>query len=325
MLGLRGAELRGRPWRDVFASPELRKIADVITQVENGQESILERQIRAGAKGRELTLLVVATTLADDDGNRRGIILFFEDVSHLLRVERMEAWREVARRIAHEIKNPLTPIQLSAQRLRKRYLALLNEREGELLDECTRTIIGQVDELKRLVNEFSSFARLPAVELVSQDLNTVVEEALVLFREGHRDISFEFRADADLPHLELDREAIKRAVINMLDNAVAACQTTPNGPGRVELITARDSRVGVVRLEVADNGCGMTPDVKARALEPYFSTKKDGSGLGLAIVSAIAADHQAYVRLRDNEPRGTRLVIEFPIRRPALLRAVAQA
>ena len=239
----------------------------------------------------------------------------------------MEAWREVARRIAHEIKNPLTPIQLSAQRLRRRYAARLGP-DGAVFDECTRTIVQQVDELKALVNEFSTFARMPAGAHAPQDLNRLVEEALVLFREGHREITFVFDAEPELPELEMDREGIKRALLNLLDNAVAACaEARRRGPAavhlaRVELVTRHDTGLGVVRLEVADDGAGMTPEVKARLFEPYFSTKPDGTGLGLAIVSAIVADHNGFIRVRDNLPRGSRFVLEFPVRRRAAQLAV---
>jgi two-component system nitrogen regulation sensor histidine kinase NtrY len=236
----------------------------------------------------------------------------------------MEAWREVARRIAHEIKNPLTPIQLSSQRLRRRYASQLGD-GGAVLDECTGTIIQQVDELKALVNEFSTFARMPAGP--HTPLNKLVEEALVLFREGHRDLDFAFTRASDLPVLECDREGVKRAVINILDNAVSACaarrKATGSGErGVIELRTGYDTRLDVIRLEIADNGPGMTPEVKARLFEPYFSTKPDGTGLGLAIVSAIVADHNGFIRVRDNQPRGSRFVMEFPVRQSAVQLAV---
>jgi two-component system nitrogen regulation sensor histidine kinase NtrY len=280
----------------------------------------VERQVKIAREDHEVAVLLTGTSLVDEADNPRGIVLFLEDVTHLLRVQRMEAWREVARRIAHEIKNPLTPIQLSAQRLRRRYTAQLRD-GGAVFDECTRTIIQQVDELKALVNEFSTFARMPAGAHTPQDLNRLVDETLVLFREGHRDIDFEFTPEAELPVLELDREGIKRAVINLLDNAVAACAARRD-PGlaerrRVELRTGYDRAFGIVRLEIADNGGGMTPEVKARLFEPYFSTKSDGTGLGLAIVSSIVADHSGFIRVRDNVPRGSRFILEFPVRRQA--------
>jgi two-component system nitrogen regulation sensor histidine kinase NtrY len=314
MLGVRLSQVRGRHWSEVFQRSDLTKVAEVIHEVLASPGQAVESQIKLTGGDHIITALVSATTLTDDLGSRRGVMLFFEDVTHLLRVQRMEAWREVARRLAHEIKNPLTPIQLSAQRLRKHYGDKWSTEDGAVLDECTRTIVGQVEELKRMVNEFSLFARLPASELAPCDLNEVVEEALVLFRQGHPDIAFDFRAADDLPAVDLDRDAIKRALINLLDNAVAACQGCAE-PGRIELVTSRQVPRGTVRLELMDNGCGLSREVKLRLFEPYFSTKKEGTGLGLAIVAAIIADHQAYIRAQDNQPHGTRFVIDFPLRR----------
>jgi two-component system nitrogen regulation sensor histidine kinase NtrY len=324
MLGIRSEEVCGRPWQAVFQRGDLQLVGDLLERMRATQRERAEQQLTLAGGPRPLTVWVTATALADESGTPLGVILFFEDVTFLLRVERMEAWREVARRIAHEIKNPLTPIQLSAQRLRKRYAAALAGEDAALFEECTRTIIAQVEQLKRLVNEFSTFARLPTVEVAPNDLRAVVEEALVLYREAHRDITFEFQADAALPPVEIDPDAIKRAMINLLDNAVYACRDAPGG-GRVQVVLTQEPHMSLVRLEVADNGAGMPPDVQARVFEPYFSTKKDGTGLGLAIVSAIVADHHAYIRVRDNAPRGVRVVIEFPLHRPDRLRAVATA
>jgi two-component system nitrogen regulation sensor histidine kinase NtrY len=219
----------------------------------------------------------------------------------------MEAWREVARRIAHEIKNPLTPIQLSAERLRKRYAKMLGG-DGAILDKCTTTIIHQVDELKNLVNEFSQFARLPSAKLMSDDLNEIVSDALVLFKEGHQGTEFEFRGGV-IPRLELDREQIKRVLINLLDNAVAAVDDR----GGIKLTTSYDRDREVVTLEVADDGCGLAPEIRTKIFEPYFSTKDNGTGLGLTIVSQIIEDHRGYIRALPNDPRGTRFTIEFPV------------
>ena len=314
MLGLPLAEVRGKHWSEVFETPHLRKVAEIISEALAGPHAEVEEQVKLTGGDHIVTALVTATRLTDDNNAPRGLMLFFEDVTHLLRVQRMEAWREVARRLAHEIKNPLTPIQLSAQRLQRRYAAVLAKRDGAVFDECTRTIIAQVEELKRLVNEFSMFARLPAATLVPHDLNGIIEEALVLFRQAHPDIAFVFTEDSELPPVDVDREAIKRALINLLDNAVAACHAVGEAAGRIDVKTTYVPARGLVRLEVADNGCGMSRDVKLRLFEPYFSTKKEGTGLGLAIVSAIVADHQAYIRVQDNQPRGSRFVIHFPLR-----------
>lgn len=159
------------------------------------------------------------------------------------------------------------------------------------------------------MNEFSQFARLPAAELTPNDLNEIVTEALFLFKEGHKGINFQFQK-SDLPPLELDRDQIKRAFINLLDNAVDAVEEK----GEIKISTGYDHSLGIVRLEVADDGCGLAPEVRARIFEPYFSTKKDGTGLGLAIVSVIVADHRGFIRIRPNEPKGTRFIIELPVR-----------
>jgi two-component system nitrogen regulation sensor histidine kinase NtrY len=266
--------------------------------------------------------MINAATLRDDDGSILGVMLFLEDITQIQRVQRMEAWREVARRIAHEIKNPLTPIQLSAERLRKRYAKML-EGDGAILDKCTTTIIQQVEELKNLVNEFSQFARLPSAQFASADLNQIVNDALVLFKEAHQGIQFQFR-DSVIPALELDREQIKRVLINLLDNAVAAV----GGKGEIKLTTSHDRARGVVTLEVADNGCGLPPDSRTKIFEPYFSTKENGTGLGLTIVSQIIEDHRGYIRAWPNQPSGTRFTIEFPVRAEApaeeVLRKAAQ-
>jgi len=306
ILGLKTEQVLGRNYGEVFKPEHLQVLRELIENV-RGRASI-EREVRIPLPDQILTVVVTAATLRGDEGNILGILVFLEDITQIQKVQRMEAWREVARRIAHEIKNPLTPIQLSAERLRKRYSKLL-EGNGAILDKCTSTIIKQVEELKNLVNEFSQFARLPAAELAPNDLNEVVKEALFLFKEGHREIDFQFQR-GDIPPLELDRDQIKRALINLLDNAVAAVQER----GEIRISTIYHSSSGVVQLEVADDGCGLDPEVRARIFEPYFSTKKDGTGLGLAIVSAIVADHRGYIRVRPNEPKGTRFIIELPVR-----------
>jgi two-component system nitrogen regulation sensor histidine kinase NtrY len=307
MLGVTAEAALGRSPEEVFKRDPLRIFSDIIESVKD-QESI-EREINVPLPDQILTVFVTAATLRDDEEKILGVMIFLEDITQIQKVQRMEAWREVARRIAHEIKNPLTPIQLSAERLRKRYAKLL-EGNGAILEKCTATIIQQVDELKTLVNEFSQFARLPTAQLAPNDLNEIVQEALFLFNEGHKEVHFEFRQGA-IPPLGLDREQIKRALINLLDNAVTAVE----GKGDIKITTSMDRSRGTVYLEVADNGCGLAPDVRARLFEPYFSTKKkNGTGLGLTIVNQIVEDHQGYVRVRPNDPRGTKFIIELPLR-----------
>ncbi|HYA27462.1 MAG TPA: ATP-binding protein [Acidobacteriota bacterium] len=305
ILGVKAENALGQSYQEAFYGETLAAIRDIVDSVK-GEQSV-EREVKIPLSPQSLTAVVSAAVLRDDDGLSLGIMVFLEDITQIQKVQRMEAWREVARRIAHEIKNPLTPIQLSAERLRKRYAPLL-EADGAVLDKCTTTIIQQVDELKNLVNEFSQFARLPAAQLLPNDLNEVVNEALFLFKEGHKDVEFQFRAGA-IPWVELDREQIKRVLINLLDNAVAAV----DGQGMITLTTAHDHARGIVTLEVADNGCGLAADLRAKIFEPYFSTKQNGTGLGLTIVSQIIEDHRGYIRALPNEPRGTKFTIELPV------------
>jgi two-component system nitrogen regulation sensor histidine kinase NtrY len=275
-----------------------------------------------GGGGTEI--MMTASPLGDDAQGNLGTVIFFEDVSHLAKVERMEVWREVARRIAHEIKNPLTPIQLSADRIRRQFAGSSNG--SALIEECTRTIISEVEGLKHLVNEFAAFARMPQLTLVPGDLNSLAEEVVALFREGNDQVEFMVDLDPAMPKVALDHDSLKRAVINLIDNGIAAAtgRAIHNAKPRLELATRFSSRAGVATLEVADNGPGIDPRLRARIFEPYFSTKQGGTGLGLAIVSTIVADHHGFVRVRDNTPRGSRFFLEFPVILPQSLRNMSR-
>ncbi len=310
LLTLSAAEVMGRHYAVAFPAAlaaELSRLFDGGLPPEGGTRSVTLDERRANE------LMVTASPLSEEGQNQLGTVLFFEDVSQIAKIERMEAWREVARRIAHEIKNPLTPIQLSADRIR-RYSAA---RGSKLIDECTRTIISEVEDLKHLVDEFSTFARMPHLNPVPGDLNALVEETLANFRGANPDIEFAAELDPALPQIAIDREALKRALVNLLDNALAALKDEDRngaGPPQIEVRTRLDRTSGVVTLEVADNGPGIEPALKSRIFEPYFSTKEQGTGLGLAIVSTIVSDHHGFVRVRDNEPRGSRFVLEFPVK-----------
>jgi two-component system nitrogen regulation sensor histidine kinase NtrY len=284
------------------------EIRHVIRAVEHSGGVALEREIKISFPNKTLILLVSATALKDESGKWVGLVLVFEDLTQVQKAQRAAAWREVARRIAHEIKNPLTPIQLSAQRLRKRYLDKFSS-DGKVFDECTRTIVSQVEELKGLVNEFSNFARMPASNPVPNNLSEIIEDALLLFREGHKDVTFDFQEKNPVPVFNLDRDQMKRVMINLLDNAVDSMEDK----GSVAVETSYDEHLKMVRIEVADNGRGISPEEKSRLFEPYFSTKKSGMGLGLAIANTIVSDHNGYIRVKDNHPKGTRFVVELPV------------
>lgn len=298
----------GQPLRDMIGPEQMPIIRDFLNELIASGKDSLRKQLSLTLQDTKLTLQVTITNLRDEFGEIMGTVVVFDDLTDLMKAQRMAAWREVARRIAHEIKNPLTPIKLSAQRLRKRYLDQFPP-EDRVFDECTKMIEKQVDELKTLVDEFSSFARLPASNPAPNNLNEIISEALILYQEGHRNIHFVFTPDPDIPVLNLDREQIKRAIINLLDNSVAAVEDDPT----ITLSSLYDPDLHIVQFIVSDNGCGISTEDKPKLFEPYFSTKKTGTGLGLSIVSTIVTDHNGYVRVKDNTPKGTRVIIEFPV------------
>jgi two-component system nitrogen regulation sensor histidine kinase NtrY len=312
LLGLKTPKIIGRNFRDIVTPDYLPMIKGILKELIGSGKDSIRKQITLPAADTKIVLLVNVTTLKDEHNEFVGTVIVFDDLTQLLKAQRMAAWREVARRIAHEIKNPLTPIQLSAQRLRRRYLARFAD-DDSVFDECTAMIIKQVDDLKNLVNEFSSFARMPASNPSLNNLNDVLNEAVVLFQEGHKEIDFQLQLEPDLPVFSLDREQIKRVILNLLDNAVAAV----SGEGKIIMKTSYNKDLDMVTLSVSDNGCGIHPEDKPRLFEPYFSTKKSGTGLGLAIVSTIISDHNGYIRVRDNEPQGTHFIVELPLTKEA--------
>jgi len=311
LLDIKTEKVLNHRYEEVLQPGHLDLVRQILTEITGVETGYVEKQIPITLKDRALTLLVTTTVLLDDDNNYMGMVVVFEDITQLQRAERIAAWREVARRIAHEIKNPLTPIQLSAQRLQRKFGEKLSE-DGPVFMECTGTIISQVDVLKNLVNEFSRYARMPVANLTPNDLNEVIRDAVVLYQDAHKEIAFDYRPDASMPRLRLDAEQIKRVMVNLLDNAVAAVDRET---GRIEVATLHDREHRRARVEVRDNGTGVSRADKAKMFEPYYSTKKSGSGLGLAIVSSIIGEHRGSVTVADNEPRGTVVAFELPVER----------
>jgi len=308
MLGIRTQKVLNRPYEEVLI-PDHRILAEeVLREMRERGEGFIEKQIDVTLRERALTILMTITAIHDDEGKEMGMAVVFEDLTQLQRAERAAAWREVARRMAHEIKNPLTPVQLSAQRLQKKYGDRLGEDDG-VFKECTKTIIDQVEVLKNLVNEFSRYARLPVTSLALNDLNGVIRDSVILFQDAHKEIVFDFQQGADIPKLMLDPEQIRRVMVNLLDNAVAA---VGGKNGWIEIRTSCDGNGRMARVDVADNGCGIPPGYQVKMFEPYFSTKRAGTGLGLAIVNSIMADHHGLVSVADNHPRGTIVTFKLP-------------
>jgi len=297
-----------RHYRSVLRVAHMTVLEKFLTELTGSGKSSIQRHVSLTIKDETFSLRVNFVRLEDENGNSLGVVLVFDNLTELEKAQRMAAWREVARRIAHEVKNPLTPIQLSAQRLRKKYLERLAGEE-EVFDACTRTIVDQVDELKRLVSEFSSFARMPAVNKSLNNMAEMVEEALVLFREAHPDISFSFNDSTDRTSFFFDRAQLRRVFVNLLDNAVGVVAQA--GEIKVSLKLKREDNI--VLLEVEDNGPGVSEEDKLRLFEPYYSTKKTGTGLGLAIASTIIADHGGYLKVKNVAPHGAKFTVELPL------------
>jgi len=294
-------------YRSVLRLTHLTMLEKFLSELDESGKPEIQRHVRITINDETFSLRVNFVRLEDEAGNSLGVVLVFDNLTELEKAQRMAAWREVARRIAHEVKNPLTPIQLSAQRLRKKYLERLAGEE-EVFDACTRTIVDQVDELKRLVSEFSSFARMPAVKKTLGSMAEMIEEVLVLYREAHPEVAFLFEDAAPGLQFAFDRAQLRRVLVNLLDNAVYAME----GEGRVTVCLLLAKEEGKVLVEVEDDGPGVPEEDKLRLFEPYYSTKKTGTGLGLAIASTIVADHGGYIRGKNVEPHGVRFIIELP-------------
>ena len=311
LLGLDAVTVQGRSATRVFRSPEYVEIDALIQRMGRVREGMLDREVHLRRHGQAVALLASATALRGPDGGYVGMVLAFDDLTELLKAQRLAAWREVAQRIAHEIKNPLTPIQLSAERLRRRLSSDRSPEEKRLLEEATGTIIQEVDGLRQLVDEFSRFARMPALTPKPTDLARLLEGVVVLYRESHPSLSIR-SVFSDLPPIEVDPDQIKRAVLNLVDNAVEAV----GGTGEVVVQTEWLPEAHRARIVVADDGPGIAADDRDRLFVPYFSTKATGMGLGLPIVHQIVSDHGGTIRVEDNAPHGSRFVIELPAGRP---------
>lgn len=275
-------------------------------------DELFSAQIDLTIEGKNLTLLVDGSRLVGEDGESLGVVVVFDDAAEQLKLQRVAAWREVARRIAHEIKNPITPIKLSAQRLLRRFHEKFEGDERDVFESCLETIVKQVDSLRDLVNEFSKFSRLPAIEPKVTDLNQVIEDVVNLYRNSYPTVVFDTSNLESIPTFPLDKDQMNRVFVNLVGNALDAL-TPEHGPGCIKICSQLLHSLDTIRIEIEDNGSGIPPHLRERVLEPYYSTKDSGTGLGLAIVNQIITDHGGYVRITANEPRGTRVIIELPL------------
>lgn len=311
-------ELLGKRLEELLSGDNFDQLASLLGALEDDREedstSVAEKEFSIISEGREINILATAGRIVDRESRLLGMVLLFDDITELSKAQQMSAWREVARRIAHEIKNPLTPIQLSAQRLQRLFEKKEAYAEGI---ESTQTIVEHVRSIKRLADEFSNFARMPTAEFLPAALNSIISDIVGSYAGNHNDIVFQFVAEARMPEIYVDQEQIRRVIINILDNAISALRKyyteEADGRGRIVVKTRYDKRRKSVSFEVSDNGPGINDLDKTRIFQPYYTTKEEGTGLGLAVVTTIVSDHQGTIRVFDNTPKGAKFIVELPV------------
>ncbi len=307
MLGLDSARRVGLPYGLALGTEAYRDIRSFIDELHGQAVNWLERKTDFSAEGSQLNLLLIGSNLYDDKAGFSGTVIVIENLTELINAQRIAAWREVARRIAHEIKNPLTPIKLSAQRLRKKFFQRTADFDN-VFDEGTQMIIQQVEELKKLVDEFSRFARMPSSKPAPVDIHVVLANTLKLYQDTYKGMTFRTVFHPEPLLTMVDAEQMKRAFVNLIDNGIEATEER----GTIEVETAYDKNSRSVRIFFKDDGRGIPPEIREKLFIPYFSTKKEGTGLGLTIVSSIVSDHSGYIRVKNNSPRGTVFIIDLP-------------
>ncbi|MCJ8500946.1 sensor histidine kinase [Desulfatitalea alkaliphila] len=305
MLNLRAGDILKKNIKTLLTGDRLQLAEEIMGKLTSGRQEALEVPLRLTIDGRPRSFLAYINVLKDEMGQQVGVVMVIDDLTELEKAQRMAAWREVARRIAHEVKNPLTPISLSAQRLQRKFAQQVDD---PVFEECTRMITTQVELIRNLVNEFSAFARFPAAEPKPCAMGPIIAEIVGLYKEGYPGLEFQVQIQDALPPMSLDRQQIKQAMLNLVDNAIAAVRMR----GTIRILVSHDAILKRVRIEVADDGVGISDEDKIRLFEPNFSTKKSGMGLGLTIVHSIISDHGGTISVQDNHPQGAKFVVELP-------------
>ncbi len=297
----------GKPFHEIFNNEYLEPIRSLIRSNGSGENTNLSKQIELPINGKMLVLYANLTFLKSDDGSRLGTVLVFDDFTDLIRTQKVAAWREVAQGIAHEIKNPLTPIQLSAQRMRSKY----NQNTPDfpqVLELCTDTIVNQVKVLMEMIDEFSSFARMPEPRLRLCKTEDLIHNVIGLYRDRREDIKINSDIPNSLPSLMADPEQVQRVFINLLENAFESMESG----GEIKFKVSCDKHREKLIFEIKDQGKGILEGEKEHIFSPYFTTKARGSGLGLAICHRIISDHNGLITVKDNVPVGSIFEIQLP-------------
>lgn len=298
----------GKHIRTLLSDENYKIFSTIIKSMQENALMTLQKEIRIVIEGENVPLSVNISILKNEEGSEIGRVMVFDDMTPIVNAQRAAAWTEVARRIAHEIKNPLTPIRLSAERIAKKFGGQITD---PAFQDSIRMIVSQVDDMRILVNEFSQFARLPQIQTVPGQINDNLLKTAQIYLDTHSQIHFELEFEKSIPEFKFDPDQLKRVFVNLIDNAVAAVQGESKPVIKIQ--TEYNRQQQVVKLSICDNGVGIPSRDRVRVFEPYFSTKEKGTGLGLPIVKSIIEDHGGIIRALDNNGKGTRMYIELPI------------
>jgi two-component system nitrogen regulation sensor histidine kinase NtrY len=300
--------IEGKRLQDILGQEVRRQIKGLLRQAL--KEGSITRELRMTSRRGVISLRSSLTALKDEDGKVKGFLITFDDVTQVLKAERLSSWRRVARRLTHEIKNPLTPIALSAERIRRKVLPLLSGEAGSILEETTSTILRSLDDIKGIVNDLTRLTHISQTKN-PDDISGIIEESLSLYKGLYPNVTFFFEKE-EIPPFMMDREGMKRVFVNLITNSLKAIG---DGDGEIRVKASLDTQRSICVIEVSDTGKGVPDEEKARIFDPYYTKDKDGLGLGLAIVQSIVLEHHGSIRVEDNLPRGARFVIELPILR----------
>ena len=317
MLQLKPGGDTGRHYRDVLEEESLQQLEEMVEQIKSDKERSISRNLIVHKKDGPVEVSATLLVLQNSEGKSAGMVCVYNNITEIQRLQRARAWREVARRIAHEIKNPLTPIQLSAERINRKYAGEVSD--DVALHQSTQTIINEVQHLKRMVSEFSNFAKIPESNPQISDLNQIIMNTLHLFHENlPARISLTTDLSDSLPQLPLDSEQIRRVIINLVDNSISSIEKKGTlsrifNQGKIIIRTRHVPDLNIICMDVEDNGTGIAPEISDQLFEPYTTTKEHGTGLGLTIVSQTISDHNGFTRFRNLETGGVCFTIEMPV------------
>jgi len=294
--------------REVFGSDFKMLTKSFLREVKGAGGTSVTKELRLNIK-KDITYIRASLTALKDESNKiEGFIIAFDDITHIVRAEKLATWREVARKLTHEIKNPLTPIMLSAERIRRKIMSHFQGDDKDILDEATSVIIRSVDDIKEIVNELTKLTHISQAKTV-EDLNAIVEETMDLYKNLYQNITF-LVDKATIPPFRVDRDGLKRALINLITNSAKALDESE---GTISVNTKYEKMRGTAVIEFADTGKGIALEDREKIFDPYFTKDKGGTGLGLAIVHSIILEHHGKIHVEDNIPKGTKFIIELPI------------